>query len=371
MIKKRVYLSSLVVALGLVLLPLSSRAFTVTSQVSSSDPLDIVTDVTSFVPTNPGGMSEEIVAYDYSAETGSATYTAVFTATADNGDVTTAPFVMAAGADISDLTVETLAEGLFQYSVTFVAGDFYIPGEGKSQQFMFIFIPTVTDPSLENPEPGNGAPASMSGGYIASSVQDFQIVPPAGPEDAQFGVILNGPVGTSGFFKMKFPATMLALMSTMSQKTVTAADLAVFIDNDQASVSVSETADGGALLDIQITFSDDSTATEVAASTVSKEIVAKEKLELSSAFIDSSVKRGKTATFYGWKGENKANKKVRIYRKKSGGNFALVDTVRTNSAGYYEYAFRAKKLSLKVGEYVFKAVSGDVTSPRQTLTIQK
>lgn len=370
MIKKRIYLSSLVVAFGLAVLPFSSQAFTVTRQVVSSDPLDIVTDVTDLMPTNPNSMGEEIVGYSYTAEAGSATYTADFTVSADNGDITTAPFMMAVGADISDFAVETLAADLFQYTVTFVSGDFYIPGEGKSPQFVFIFVPTVADPTPDNPEPGNGAPASMSGGFAAMTVQDFQIVAPTGPEDAQFGVSLTGPAGTSGFFKMKFPATMLALMGTMSQKTITAKDLALFVDNNQASVNVSETDDGGALLDIQITFIDDSTATEVAASTVTKEIVAKEKLELSSAFIDSTVKRSKIATFYGWKSANKANKKVKIYRKNSGGNFSLVDTVRTNAAGYYEYTFKAKKLALKAGDYVFKAVSGNDTSPKQTLTIQ-
>ena len=201
------------------------------------------------------------------------------------------------------------------------------------------------------------------------------MVPPSGPGDAQFGVILSGPSGTSGFFKMKFPAGMLELMSTMSGKTIDASNLAVFVDNDQASTTVTATEDGGVLMDIQVTFAEGSTDTlalSPLAANVSKEIVAKEQLPLSSAFLSSSVKQTERASLYGWKKSSYANKSVKIYRKKAGTKkFALVDTVMTDDDGYYEYNFKAKKLQLKNGSYVFKAVSGGVTSPKQTLVVTK
>lgn len=357
------------------MIPFTSQAFTVESVVTSDDATDVVMDVSDMVPFDPpGDMVQDMAVFSYTADTGSATYTATFTVTDDSDELTAAPFVMAAGADVSSFTLDSSTEP-YQYSVTFTTGDLYIPEQGVGQQFIFVFIGTAENPSMENPEPGNGPPAAMSGGYIATTVQDFQIVPPSGPQDAQFGVILNGQAGTSGFFKMKFPSSMLELMGTMSGKTITAEDLAVFVDNDQATTSVTETADGGVLIDIQVTFTDGSTDVQSIsphASTVSKEIVAKEQLPLSSAFLKSSVQRGKQASFYGWRKAKAISKTVKIYRKKAGASkFTLVDTVTVDETGYYEYNFKAKKLALKNGSYVFKAVSGGVTSPKQTLVITK
>ncbi|MFA6475675.1 MAG: hypothetical protein WCV88_05795 [Patescibacteria group bacterium] len=358
----------------LAMMPLASQAFTVTSTVTSSDATDVVTDLSAMVPSEgPEGILQEVTAFSYTADSGSATYTANFTVTDDADELTVAPFVMGAGANISNLTLDSSSEP-YQYSVTFTTGDFYIPDMGKAQQFVFVFVGTAANPSLDNPEPGNGPPDAMSGGYIATTVQDFQIIPPTGPDDAQFGVAVNGPAGTTGFFNMKFPASMLALMSTMSGKTINASNLAVFVDDDQASVSVTETDDGGALMAIAVTFSTDSTETTSslasASSTISKEIVAKEKLSLSSAFAVASVQRSEQAKLYGWKKSDKANKTVKIYRKKStASKFTLVGTVTTDSDGYYEYKFKAKKIGLTAGTYKFKAVSGGVTSPKQTLVI--
>ncbi|EKD79672.1 MAG: hypothetical protein ACD_41C00004G0002 [uncultured bacterium] len=358
------------------MVPFASQAFTVDSVVMSDDATDVVTDISDFIPANPSeDMVMEMTGFSYTADTGSATYTATFTVTDDADELDTAPFVMAPGADISSFTVESLGDNSYQYSVTFTTSTLYIPDQGVGQQFLFVFIGTVENPSPENPEPGNGPPAAMSGGYIATTVQEFQMVPPSGPGDAQFGVILSGPSGTSGFFKMKFPAGMLELMSTMSGKTIDASNLAVFVDNDQASTTVTATEDGGVLMDIQVTFAEGSTDTlalSPLAANVSKEIVAKEQLPLSSAFLSSSVKQTERASLYGWKKSSYANKSVKIYRKKAGTKkFALVDTVMTDDDGYYEYNFKAKKLQLKNGSYVFKAVSGGVTSPKQTLVVTK
>ncbi|EKD76353.1 MAG: hypothetical protein ACD_43C00143G0004 [uncultured bacterium] len=357
------------------MVPLASHAFTVTSTVTSSDATDVVTDVSDMVPSaGPADIIEKVTAFNYTAETGTATYTATFTVTDDANELDAAPFIMAAGANITDFSLDSATEP-YQYTATFTTGDFYIPDMGISQQFVFVFIGTVPNPSLDNPVPGNGPPAAMSGGYIATTVQDFQIIPPTGPEDAAFGVILNGPADTSGFFKMKFPASMLELMSTMSGKTIDATNLAVFVDDDQASMSVTPTDDGGVLIDIQVTFSDGSTDTASVtadSSTVSKQIVAKEQLDLSLALINATVARNEKATLYGWRESNYANKTVKIYRKKSGSSkFTLIDTVTTDNAGYYEYSFKAKKLSLKAGTYIFKAVSGGVSSPKQSLVITK
>ena len=89
------------------MVPFASQAFTVDSVVMSDDATDVVTDISDFIPANPSeDMVMEMTGFSYTADTGSATYTATFTVTDDADELDTAPFVMAPGADISSFTVE-------------------------------------------------------------------------------------------------------------------------------------------------------------------------------------------------------------------------------------------------------------------------
>lgn len=367
---------SFCLALGVLALvmPITTRAMTAVCSGTSSDPADVLTPFDP--PSNPPEgvtIEEDVTSLNYTAATGSATYNVTCTVT-DDTDFTSAPFLMAAGFNMNhdSFTVTQTSATEYSYSFSGISGDFYIPDDEDpatpDPEMVFVFMANGTDPSMTNPEPNNGPPASMGGGYISTTVQNFQIIPPSDPNDPAIGVSLTGPVGISGYFKMYLPPSMLTLMGTMSGKTMAAADMAVFIDDDQASMSVTETTSGGALIDINITFTEDDTSTAALASTdVTKEIITKEKLALSASFKKASVSKGKTAKLYGWKKSGYQNKSVNIYKKKKGAtSYSLVETLKLNSTGYYKYSFKTNKK----GTYYYKVKCGKISSEKQTLTIE-
>jgi hypothetical protein len=235
-----------------------------------------------------------------------------------------------------------------------------------------VYIATVADPSRENAEQ-SGPPASMGGGYISTTVQEFQISPPSGPDEYGFGLTLTGPANTTGYFNMYMPSTMLDLMSTMSQTTITAADMAIFIDEMQAYTSITETEEGGALINIDVTFTEGDTSTSTLATddTVTKSIQAMQQEDLSAAFTLSNVSRKEKTTLYGWLASGENHKRIKIYRKKEGHKkYTLVKQKWTDEDGYYTWTFKAKKQNMKKGEYKFKAKHGSTYSEVLTLTVE-
>lgn len=378
--KKHLFLFVFFVGAAAVLFtPIMSKAELVPDcTVTSSDPLDEITQFSP--PSNPPdpNIVETVAGFMYTADTGSATYDVTCTVTSD-ATLNSAPMVMAGGFNVAydDFTITQNSDTEYVYSISGVAGDFYPPDDTPSepnQEWVYVFIATGSDPTPQNPEQ-SGPPASMGGGFISTTVQEFQISPPSGPDEFGFGLTLDGPPNTTGFFKMYMPASMLALMSTMSGKTITVDDMAVFIDDDQASTTISETDAGGALININVTFTSGNTSTATSAlvesETVSKSIEAKEKLALSAAFVKTSVLRDKYAKLYGWKKTNFKNKAVKIFRKKKGDDsYTLVDTVYTDNAGYYLYKFKPKTEDMAKGTYYFKTKCSGLTSLKQTLKVK-
>lgn len=365
-------ISAIFTGAALLLAPLAGHAFEVDLDSLTADDVDAISDVTDISDLiggdSPDGINEVLKGYSYTTALGTKEYVAKFTVNDAEDELDYTPFVLGMGANISEFNYDELAE---QFTITFTTASFYIPGdEDPSSEFIFAFIETAADPSQDNPEPAMGPPASMGGGYISTSVNMFEIIPPAGPEDFGFGISLTGTKGTAGFFHMNMPSTMLDLMSTMEGQTITADNLAVYIDDAQASLNVTETATGGALIDINIVFTDNSTVANLrntlAANTVIKEIVAKEQLPLSGALKKTTVKKGDTARFYGWHSSGKKGKLIKIYQKKKGQKrLKLVATRKTKKNGYYFYSFKTKK----TGIYYLKAKNNKNNSPRQTLQV--
>ncbi|MFA6027342.1 MAG: hypothetical protein WC752_00215 [Patescibacteria group bacterium] len=362
-------------AMCLCLLPQTTNAaMDTTCTVTSSDATDMV--VSFDPPSNSPNplVVEDVVGYVYTADTAVPTYTVSCTVTSDT-ELLGAPMLMTAGFEIDHdtFTVTQNSTTSYTYSYTGTTGTFYVPdGDAEADKdFVMVFIAVGADPSMQNPT-SSGPPASMSGGYISTTVQEFQITPPSGPDEFGFGLTLDGPSGVSGFFKMYMPQTMLNLMGTMSSTTITAEDLAVFIDDAQATTSVTTTAAGGAYIDIGITFSTGNTTTASALSTgtVTKSVETKEKEDLSAAFKKKTVLRGNYAKMYGWKKTSFKNKAVKIYRKLKGDDsYTLVDTVYTDNTGYYLYKFKPKAKNMAKGTYYFKAKCAGINSTKQTLKV--
>ena len=359
-------------ALAVLALPVMSKAeLTADCTVTSDNPYEVITYYPAPSSGNPATV-EEVVAEIYTAETGASTYSVSCNLVSDTA-LNSAPMLMAAGFNINHDTWLVTEYNNTEYNFSFfgTTGDFYIPDDEdpteSDDMFVMVYIATSEDPTGDSVP--TGPPASQGGGYISTTVQDFMIIPPS-EDDMGFGVSLNGPVGTTGFFKMYMPPTMLALMSSYTGKTMTAADLAVFIDDMQASMNVAETSELGALISIDVVFTEGSTRTQSvtqAADTVNKSVQAKEKLALSAAFKKGTVNKGATAKLYGWKKANYSNKVARIYRKKQGADgYTYVRSVNFNNEGLYRHSFTAKA----EGTFYYKVRCGTKSSTKQTLIVQ-
>lgn len=203
-------------------------------------------------------------------------------------------------------------------------------------------------------------PVSAAGAYIASTVSEFSLALPQ-PGAPEMGIWLTADQNYSTFFNMWVPPATLAYMSELSGKTITVKDLAVFIDDKQASANVTE-LNGGGFIDINITFASGDTTTGAARQNgekITKEIVAKPKLPLSLAAKKEMVKKNKNAELYGWLENGKKNQKITIWRKKKGEKkYTKTATIKTKTAGYFYCKFKAKKR----GTYYYKAVYKKKTS---------
>ncbi|OGY86801.1 MAG: hypothetical protein A2458_03130 [Candidatus Kerfeldbacteria bacterium RIFOXYC2_FULL_38_9] len=359
----------------LLFVPVRTLAWDVAA--TSITPSEGITDISEMVPDTHEGTIEVLKAFQYTSTMGEVEYTAVFTIDETDGvAIAGAPMVLSMGAEIQSLQYDTDAKA---FTIEFITTPFYIPNEeALSSMFQIIFIETVADPSPENPEQSMGPPASMALGYISTSVPEFQLMPPEGPESMGFGLTLTGPAGVTGFFKMYMPPTMLTLMGTMSGKTVTADDLAVFMDGTQASLNMTETEEGGVLTEVSVVFAEGNTLTtsrvtssieQASSDTVTREVITKERLPLSLALKKSIVSKNKATRLYGWLKSGKQGKQILILQKKQGDDkYVVIARVRTKANGYFQRVIKRKK----AGDYQLKAVykKGNKKSDVQTLTVE-
>lgn len=358
--KKHLLIALFVMGALVLLTPRATKAaFNV--DLSSAAPSDVI-DITSQIPAKtPEGIEATMKAYQYGSPVGSE-YTLEFDISEPDGStVTHSPFLVSAGVKIKSLNYDSATQKL----TLVVRTEKFYPPEMKEPQpvMVFVFVKTT-----ESTTPGQGGPPlAMAGGYVATTVLDWQIIPPK-PGEASFGISLSGDEGTSGFFNMFLPPTMLAFMSQMTGKNVTVEDLAIFVDNDQASTEVNE-LNGGAFIDINVTFTSGVTSTGAAGASggsVTKKIMTKEKLPLSLAAKKEKMRKGKKVLLYGWLKSEKKNKKITIYGKKKGEKkYEKVAEVLTRKNGFYYYKFAPAE----TGTYFYKAVYKKKTSPKEKLKV--
>jgi hypothetical protein len=151
-----------------------------------------------------------------------------------------------------------------------------------------------------------------------------KMIPPKDKENMKFGYIITGKDGfKDGFYKMYMPKALLDMMQ------VKASELAAFIDGSQYSINVTETADGGALISIELSFS-------------TRRVEAGKALPLSLAASKTKIKKGKKTKLFGWLDTKKKGKEVHLYKKESGETeWTHVEHLKTKKKGYF-----SKKLAL-------------------------
>ena len=350
------------------------------SGATDADADGIADDLTVMdTPSNPPegeAVTEDTFGVSYDEALVGTDMTMVFTIDTPNA----APIVLVSGGIIASYTWdETNSQG----TTTWEAGQFIIPGdtEASNESAFAIIDPGTEDPSPDSPD-HMGPPASMAGGYISVDITDWEMSPPE-DETQAFGLSMTGAEGTTGYFQMYMPPTMLALMSTMTGETITVDDLAIAVDGFQSNITTTETADGGVFFDIDVTFETGSTATSASAmnvgpyssDTITKTVMAQTQADISTAFKKKTVEKTKNAKLYGWIKDAKKGKTVKIYRKKKGKKkYKKIKTVKTkNSNGYYYYKFKPKKSGIKTGTFYYKVKNKKRTkiSSQATLKVTK
>lgn len=266
----------------------------------------------------------------------------------------------------------------------------YVPAAslpGPDTDFSIAFIGAVADGQA-------GPPAAMRGSWMATNIgpSDWELIPPT-LENPSFGYKLSGPDGETGFFRMFVPQAIIDLLSQLYGESVSIEDLAVFNDDQQASMDITpvEPSEGvvtGALVDINVVFSsgsselpDDEEEPVVEAvraaydypefpvgdypqypgddsdtTNVQKEITVERAQTVSLSADDSTPVKGSSVTIYGWVQGGLEGQKVKITsanalkRAKAKGGAALTryqkrgwKTLLLDNEGYFSHTFTAKK----------------------------
>jgi hypothetical protein len=346
------------------LLPSITNAYSVDYETAPITLSDGSTAPVTRETTPSRGGTEATFGIGYDAP--GTTYTGIFTISGTETEVAKAPMLIVSGGLIQSYSYNATTH---QATIVWTGDQFIIPDNGQLvNESAFVFIAPGTDPTPENPNV-QGCPASMAGGYVSTNITDWQINPPTSREQMGFGLSLNGPANLVAYYTMYMPSTMLNLMSTMSGRTVTPTDLALFIDNYQSSLKKTITADNGVIFDISLTFKSGDTNVS-STSTVSKTVMAQEREKLSAAFKDNKVKKNKTAKLYGWMKNAKKGKAINIYYKKKGAStFTFLKQVKTiKNNGYYIYKFAPTEK----GQFYYKAksVNNKKKSSKVKLTVK-
>lgn len=279
-------------------------------------------------------------------------YTAVFA-------VDEEPVVMVTpGADITEPWVYDATTG--QVTVTIEQTEL-IGSEAPEDIDLFI-IAVVFPVELGQ----DGPPLEAAGMWMSTNLTDWQMIPPSPEQETpQFGFRLTGPSGTTGFFHMFLPDGIVNLLSQFSGQTMDIQDLAVFVDDDQASMNITE-IEGGAMIEIEVTFSEDATLVAETTSAytrqaltalgkkitanITKEIVAKERLTVSLASEKYKVKKNGATELFGWTKNGKKGKKITLYAKeKEAKSFTKIASAKTKKGGQFVFTVNpAKQTTYKV-----------------------
>lgn len=338
-----IMITALLSAAMIYLLP--STAFAASAVISSGEAIDITDTVNLQSP----GTDVNIFAFSGTEDT---TYELVFSSD------TEPTMVITPGADMANAHdwAYDATTGLVTMRVTY-KGIVTDTQDENSELDMFIIALVYSSGDLT----AGGAPEEMAGAALATNLLQWMIVPPM-PDSPYFGFQLTGTPGTTGFFHMFIPAAAIENISAMAGKDLTPESMAVFVDDQQASMSITE-VDGGAYIDINITFAQD--ALGVSVDSITKKITAGGRESVSLVAKKDTLDKGATTKLFGWIRQAKAGKEVVIYRKLNGEDtFTAWKTVETNSNGYFKADYKAKKTGKFKAKY-----KGNVTD-KVTVTVE-
>lgn len=281
-------------------------------------------------------------------------YTAVFSADQEPAVVVTL------GTEVESWSYDATAGTVTV--TTIYRGGFFGP-DGEQDPTFVISISFPVAPGEQGP------PEEATGVWMSTNITDWQMIPPQpGDEKPQFGFILTGPAGTDGFFKMFLPQSLIDLMGEYMGEQLDIVDLAVFVDDEQASMAVEE-VDGGALFNISITFTENTTQVEEreteGVDSVTKEVMAGEQLAVSLAAEKTKVKKGGSTNLFGWIKNGKKGETVTLWQKLAGETkYTKVTALKTKKNGYFVYEVTMSKTAS------FKVKYGSKSSSVKKVTVK-
>lgn len=342
---QRIFIMATALMGGFIVYALPAPTLAASSVISSGEAVDI----TDIVNLNSPGSDVEIFAFSGVADE---TYELVF------ATETEPTMLITPGADMEnandweyDATADTTTMRVTYKGIVTETND------ENSQYEMFIIALVYSSGDVD----AGGAPAEMAGAALATNLLQWLIIPPM-PDSPYFGFQLTGTPGTTGFFHMFIPETAIEHISNMSGKNLTPESMAVFVDDQQASMNITE-VDGGAYIDINITFKEDVLGV-TSTSNIIKKITAGAREKISLVAKKESVEKGSTARLFGWINKAKSGKTVVIYRKVKGQDkFTLWKEVETDEQGYFKIKYTAKKTAHFKAEYL------EVKTEKVTVTV--
>lgn len=190
---------------------------------------------------------------------------------------------------------------------------------------------------------------------MSTNLLDWSLIPP-NETNPYFGFDFTGPAGSEAFMRLFVPDAGIDLLSSLADKELTVEDLAIYLDDDQASMTITE-LDTGIEVFVYVKFTDDKVAVTPAeaSETVSKTVTLREQANVSLTAKQQSLSKGQSTKLFGWIKNGKANQTIKIKRKLSGEDrFAVVDEVKTDEDGYYKYKISPKKTATYLVVYKTK-----------------
>ncbi|MDP3970193.1 MAG: hypothetical protein Q8P90_00670 [bacterium] len=228
-------------------------------------------------------------------------------------------------------------------------------------------IPTSPDPFsiavVWPDDAGNGLPSEMIGTTMATNTDTWNIIPPD-ENDANFGFELSGPAGSTVNFYMFIPQAVIDLLSSYSDTTLNIEDLAVSLNDEQATLAVTENTErGGADVDISVLMSETKTViSSLSASTAATSITVARKKPVSIAATKGTIKKGKYTKIFGWIRSGKKDKRVTLWKKVKGTDtFVKFKSLRTNKKGKYSHRMKPGKTQVIKAKFKTKVAKKKIT----------
>ncbi|MBI2410784.1 MAG: hypothetical protein HYV32_02755 [Candidatus Kerfeldbacteria bacterium] len=238
--------------------------------------------------------------------------------------------------------------------------------EGQVPEGINIIMLAMAEAAEEGQD---GPPNEAAGMYMATNLMQWEMIPPS-EGNMQFGFRLSGSEGTTGFFDFFVPNALIDFLGTTKE------DLVLFEDDDQRSISLTDTGDG-ALFRIQTQFTEETvadtdaiqTTAEDDTTTITKTFAAGEAQPLSLGANKERVEAGTKVRLYGWLHNGKKGKRIVLMKKNAEGKFQKFKILKTKKNGRFDTLVKMGSDDASFRAVLKKANDNKTQSPIKDITV--